>query len=496
MTAHSSPPSRSTMTAADYYRHPEVLARIREYCGAVDGHAFTCAYVTALNAGDPRTPWASAERCSPAELPRLMATGADIARSMWDTQSLIFFLELDYLDADHPAEPFVHAADAFFKLEPVYRATRQVLHTFGIEAIEMTTGRGYHFSGRIAWTHPVIAHLADLVPEVPSWHATLASRRPPGLTHTLDERQARASVGLGLLLEHAAHLIMRRAAPRTTIPVVFNGTEVGAGLAGRACVSIDFSHAGDPLDQRHMRVAFGTYQLHRLRSDLFGPAVAREVPVMAVVPRGHQSLYRLLTEGRRLDVAVRAAERAPAAVMPDVAQGIATLLVDYLPTTLAAFHRDYYATAPEAPAAWPDTYDRVEPTAFAPCVAAPLERPNDLLLQPARLQFLTRGLMAKGWHPRHIAGLVHSRYLRDCGWGTRWSHQDAKTRAEFDIRVFAGLIAAGLDRAIDFNCVSAQEKGLCTHDPNCHLDLRQERARLLERVEREHEKSEEREERV
>jgi hypothetical protein len=43
----------------------------------------------------------------------------------------------------------------------------------------------------------VIAHLADLVP---------------------DERQARASAGLGLLLEHAAHLIMRRAAPRTTCP--------------------------------------------------------------------------------------------------------------------------------------------------------------------------------------------------------------------------------------------------------------------------------------
>jgi hypothetical protein len=484
MTAHSASHSHSTMTAAEYYRYPDVRTRVREYCGAVDGHPFTCAYVTALGSGDPRTPWASAEWRPPEDLPRLMADGADVARSMWDTESLIFFLELDYLDADHPAEPFLHPADAFFKLEPAYRATRQVLHTFGIDAFEVATGRGYHFSGCIPWTHPVIAHLAELVPEVPSWHATLAARRPEWLTHTLDERQARASAGLGLLIEHAAHLIMRRAAPRITIPVVFTGTEVGAGLSGRTCVSIDFSHAGDPLDQRYMRVAFGTYQLHRLRSDVFGPAVARDVPVMAVVPRGHQSLYRLLTEGRQPEAAVRAAERGPA-VMPDVAQGIATVLVDYLPTTLAAFHRDYYATAPERPEAWPDTYDRLESTSFAPCVGAPLDRPNDLLLQPARLQFLTRGLMAKGWHPRHIAGLVHSRYLRDCGWGTRWAHQDAKNRAEFDIRVFAGLIAAGLDRGTDFNCVSAQEKGLCTHDPNCHLDLRLERVKLLERVERE-----------
>jgi hypothetical protein len=412
-----------------------------------------------------------------------MATGADIARSMWDTQSLIFFLELDYLDADHPGEPFVHPADAFFKLEPVYRATRHVLHTFGIDASEVTTGRGYHFSGRIPWTHPVIGHLADLVPEAPAWHATLESRRPAWLTLTLDERQARASAGLGLLIEYVAHLIMRRAAPHSTIPVVFNGTEVGAGVTGRACVSIDFSHAGDPLDQRHMRVAFGTYQLHRLRADLFGPAVAQGVPVMVVVPRGHQSLYRLLTEGRQPEAGARAAAEHAAAHMPDIAQAVAALLVDYLPTSLAAFHRDFYATAPEPPAAWPDTYDRLESLSLAPCVAAPLDRPNDLLLQPARLQFLTRGLMAKGWHPRHIAALVHSRYLRDCDWGTRWSHQDPKTRAEFDIRVFAGLIAVGLDQATDFNCVSAQEKGLCPHDPDCHLDLRLERARLLERVE-------------
>lgn len=482
MTPHSSSHTHSTMTAADYYRHPAVRARIREYCGAVGGHPPTCAYVTALSRGEPRTPWLSAERCPPEDLPQLMASGADIARSMWDTASLIFFLELDYLDADHPAEAFLHPADAFFKLEPVHRATRHVLHTFGIDALEMSTGRGYHFSGCIPWTHPVIAHLADLIPEAPSWHATLDARRPAWLAQTLDERQARASAGLGMLIEYAAHLIMRRAAPHSAIPVVFNGTEVGAGLHGRTCVSIDFSHAGDPLDRRHMRVAFGTYQLHRLRDDLFGPAVARAIPVMAVVPRGHQSLYRLLTEGRQPEIAARAAERTATALMPDVAQGIATLLVDYLPTTLAAFHKEFYATSPQPAATWPDTYDRLDSASLPPCVAAPLDRPNDLLLQPARLQFLTRGLLARGWHPRHIAGLVHSRYLRDCGWGTRWSHQDAKTRAEFDIRVFAGLIAAGLDEATDFNCVSAQEKGLCTSDLNCHLDLRLERAKLLERI--------------
>jgi hypothetical protein len=479
MTKSSPARGPVTMTATEYYRHPAVRTRIREYCGAVDGGPFTCAYVAALKPGDGPASWESADLRPPEDLPQLMESGADIARSMWDLDSLLFYLDLDYLNPDRPEEPFLYPADAFFKLEPVCKAAREILHSFGIDALEIVTGRGHHFSGRIAWTHPVIRHLAELSPDVPSWHATMNARRPAWLTHTLDERQARASFGLGLLVEHIAQIILKRAAPHASVPVVLNGTEVGAGLTGRACVSIDLSYAGDPLDTRQMRMAFGTYQLHRFRADIFGTAVAQHVPMMVSVPRAHQSLYDLLTDGRTPAAAVRAAERQTV-TMPDVGQGIATLLVDYLPSTLAAFHRDYFAVTPDPPAAWPETYDRFDSKSLAPCVTSPLDRPNDLLLQPARLQYLTRGLMAEGWHPRHIAGLVHSRYARDYGWGTRWTRQDARTRAEFDVRVFGGLIATGLDQAIDFNCVSAKEKHLCTHDPTCHRDLRLERVKLLE----------------
>jgi hypothetical protein len=55
---------------------------------------------------------------------------------------------------------------------------------------------------------------------------------------------------------------------------------------------------------------------------------------------------------------------------------------------------------------------------------------------------------------------------------------DAQTRAEFDVRVFAGMVATGLDEAIDFNCRSAQEKGLCP-GAVCTHDLRSDRDRLL-----------------
>lgn len=89
--------------------------------------------------------------------------------------------------------------------------------------------------------------------------------------------------------------------------------------------------------------------------------------------------------------------------------------------------------------------------------------------------------MAEGIPPRDIAAVVRSRYAADFGWAQRWSRLDAETRAEFDVRVFAGLIATGLDRAVDFNCRSAQEKGLCPN-AQCVRDLRVDRDRLLKAV--------------
>jgi hypothetical protein len=104
------------------------------------------------------------------------------------------------------------------------------------------------------------------------------------------------------------------------------------------------------------------------------------------------------------------------------------------------------------------------------CVRSPLIAPNDRLLQPAVIQHVTRVLMAEGLSPREIAALVQSRYTADFNWGRRWQLLEPQSRAEFDVRTFAGLVVTGLDQGVDFNCRSAQEKGLCPGHP-CLRDL-------------------------
>jgi hypothetical protein len=320
--------------------------------------------------------------------------------------------------------------------------------------------------------HPIIGRLGSLVPAVPSWYAGVEARRPAGVTARMDAAQARASAGQGLLLEYLAHEIREQAQPESRIPVMLNGTTVGRGVAGRECTSIDFSHAGDPLDVRHMRIAFSTYQGHRLRPDIFGWATSTEIPPMIALPRDDTSLLRMLARGRGLDAGLQAAAHPPGN-LPDIREGLSAVIDRYETSALAAFHRDFEAAclARERPGRALDL------AGLPACFVVPWLRPNDLLLKPTVLQHLVRGLMARGWDPVDIARLIQAHYEGDHGWGARWSRMDPRTRAEFDVRVFAGLALAGSDRLVDFNCVSAQEKDLCPRTP-CQHDLRRDRARL------------------
>ncbi|HYN06101.1 MAG TPA: hypothetical protein VES67_01805 [Vicinamibacterales bacterium] len=437
---------------ADYFGDANVRARIVEFCGAAGGRRPTAAYLAALGPTKPN-----------GEPP-------DLARSLWDLDHLLFFLQLDYVNADHPEEPFVHPADVLLKLEPAYRACRAVFDALDLEVLAITTARGYHFVGQVLLDAIVVEALASLAGETPAWHAGHLARRPRGVTATITARHARAAAGLGLLIEHAAHLILARSWT-SSIPFVLNGTRVGTGLAGRECVSIDFSHVGEPLDVVRLRTAFSPYRRHQYRPDLFGSKVAALPPLVAL-PRDQRPLVTLLTDGRGLGVG-REAARTARTVVPDVKAGILRLLGDYLRSPLAAFHRKFFDERRRLSEPVPDW----RAAGLAPCIAAPLERPHELLLKPEHVQHVVRGLLAKGWTAAQIAALVQQKFEEPPGWGDRWARSDTRTRADFDVRVFAGLLATGADELIDFNCVSAQEKDICPR-VGCPHDLRIERDRL------------------
>jgi hypothetical protein len=291
----------------------------------------------------------------------------------------------------------------------------------------------------------------------------------------MDERTARAFAGYGLVLEFLALEVFRRAAATSGIPVVLDSTVVGAGSNGRECVSIDLSHLAAPLDIRHVRVAFSAYQKHRFRPDIYGRSISEGIPACAAVIRNGSPLLSALAASRDLKAAARMAEQS-SAVPPDLSEGMSRLADRYQESSLRGFHDEFYSTPPDPARAGADSRE-LRREALPPCITASLDQPNDLLLRPEHMQHLTRYLLSLGWPPRRISGLIRGLYEEDHGWGNCWMRMSPEWRADVYVRGFAGMIAVGADQAIDFNCVSTREKGMCPG--GCSHNLADDRATLL-----------------
>jgi hypothetical protein len=294
---------------------------------------------------------------------------------------------------------------------------------------------------------------------------------------------ARAFAGLGLVMEFLAHRVKQIATPRTKIPVELTAVEVGPSEHGREMISIDISEYGDPLYSRMVRAPFSVYLKPWQQSWAIASDVLTNLQPVFVIPLEGIDWRQGISVMRDPHMTAELAMHSTSKI-PDGTSGTANLLRDYKKSKLAEFHAFFYSQEQHPAELWPETYDR-EPLEILPaCARIALEQPNDLLLRPALIRRLVRVMLALGWHPRHIAGLICSKYQRDFDW-IQFTDVDPATRADFYTRVFSGLFAAGPDDLVDFNCASAQEQGMCTL-ADCGFNLADFRKSALER--REHDK--------
>src|ERR1700758_5251131 len=95
--------TESSRSVREYYADPHVRRRIRQYCGDDGDGGLTCAFVSAMTGREPPpVVWDFARRFPVSELDELVDAGAAIARSTWDTASLLIHLDVDYLNVDFP----------------------------------------------------------------------------------------------------------------------------------------------------------------------------------------------------------------------------------------------------------------------------------------------------------------------------------------------------------------------------------------------------------
>jgi len=464
------------MTAQErinYYRNRNVRDRIEEFLGGDLTHLPTCHYIVA---GD--------ELAHRVDGPRPVSTlecsldqGLEIGRSLWDESSLVADFDIEYVNFDDPAKAFIEPERTFELLEPVANEIERTLSDCEIPALRLLSGRGHHFVWRIRRGSTAFSRLVQLGrgPEE-RW-------QPEEQTDLTEGPQVpgdlvRAFSGLGLLMEYLAHRIKQKAAPQSAIPVELTALEVGPSAGGREMISIDISEYGDPLSMRTMRAAFSVYLKPWQQRWFIDPQKLEELPTMFVVPLYGQSWREGLRVMRNPALATELAQKSSIKI-PDGTKSLRRLINDYETSKMGQFHRWFYSEEQYQPVQWEETYDRVSMDLLPACARMTLEQPNDLLLRPGHIRRLVRVMLALGWHPRHIAGLIHSKYARPFGW-TQFDGYHRGMRADFYTRIFAGAFVAGYDDLIDFNCVSAQEQRTCTFS-NCGFNLLDFRKSALER---------------
>lgn len=416
------------------------------------------------------------------EMDWFLERNMDIARSLADSASYLLHLDVEYVNFDSPAEAYIDPWRCFELQEPVVKVIESLLLEWGIRPLHVITGQGHHFVWRISRNSQIATELRALNP-APELEQRCMERLPPLLTGHIEENDQATFAAIALLMEYVAHRIKEIAVPLTALPVEITAVHVGAyRTKQREMISIDISEYGDPLHTRMTRMPFTNYRKPWASGMAKNLGLEGQIPTFRSIPL-HEMDFRQAIKVRQddddvLDLAHRACVRIPLQE-----PGTKRLLEQYLASRLRRFHQFYYSTQHDPPERWPETYDRTPLTALPHCARHLLEHPNDLLLKPAGMQMITRVMLAQGWHPRHIAGLIRSKFENTAyGWGVDWNDYDTATRADFYTRLFAGLHITGLDRLVDFNCTSTREKGFCSPPAVSSCELETSRQKLLAKL--------------
>jgi hypothetical protein len=230
---------------------------------------------------------------------------------------------------------------------------------------------------------------------------------------------------------------------------------------------------------RSTRVPYSRYLKMEQQKGVLGDEIIATLPPIFEIPLGEMNVADALRVMRDPEAVAELAERVPG-LISDCSAGMEQLISSYSASPLAKFHHDFYSAKPDPPDTWSRTYDRTDLRLLPLCARLILEHPNDLLLRPSGIRRVVMVFLALGWHPRHVGGLIQSKFEEDYSWGQAWEGYDPATRAELYTRVFAGLVAARYDDLVDFNCQSAREQGTC-HVADCQKNLIPFRQSLLDR---------------
>ncbi|MEA2081587.1 MAG: hypothetical protein U9O97_02470 [Elusimicrobiota bacterium] len=452
------------MDFVQYYKNPVIRERIGEYCGgdAADPDSFTSQYLVGYGLELLREKHIEFMSAPKKHFDYLLERSLDIYRSVWDVESTLGVLDIEYFNIDNPGKVYTDPEEIFTLMEPAYIKIREVFARFNIIPLTIMTGQGYHFSfkiSRFSAADKKLEKIGFVSDNLKKRYQTMKGRRK----RPVSIRHGKAFDGMGKALEYAVHMVIKELAEENfAIPCVITDVAVGKSSRGqREALSFDLSMYGDPIFMRDIRCPFSTHQKHKMQWYKVGKDIAENLAPRLAIPRNDTPLKKIIETRTSPKKTIEYAKTVSCKI-PDFSKELLNLLTSYEASKMGDIHRDFDGTRIHTEKEWPATYDALDPLSLPECTRLAVLLPNDNMLRPTNIQNLVRVLMFQGWHPKHIAGLITSKYARkQYNWTENWEKYDPASRANFYVRIFSDLLLTGLDGELDLNCVSAKEMGFC-----------------------------------
>jgi hypothetical protein len=317
----------------NYYAHPIVRARMAEFLREEPLSGDTTDVVMMI--GDVHYP--NVRKVS--GLPSCLKDDLEISRPLSGSQFLLVDLDIEYVNFDCAAEPYLHPERAFALQEVVTATIEDQLLSFGIAPLHLLSGRGHHFIWQVrrdSYSFDLLRTLGHPTPTVLSHYERMAPVGGAKIGLALGT----AYHGLGRVIEYLAAEIKRISAPPSKIPVELTALEVGPGVRGRDMISLDISQYGDPLDIRSVRVPYSRYLKIERQKDTLGEEMIDSLAPIFEIPLHKMSVTTALKVMRNPEAVIALAEQATSFI-PDCSIGMERLISAYVGSPLANFHHDF-----------------------------------------------------------------------------------------------------------------------------------------------------------
>ena len=271
------------------------------------------------------------------ELWTCLDQGLEVMRSLWDHGSLLFHLDVEYVNFDYPAEPYLDPERSLELQQAVIQGLQELLLAHGIAPLHLLSGRGHHLVWCVRQDSRAFRRLKELGIVVDTLEGIYRQPQLPrgeAVGHELGAGFAAA----GQTLEFLAHRLLAELRGKPSIPVQLTDVETAQGMRGREVICLDLSEYGDPLNTRVVRIPFSVYHKPCQYCAALGQHIVDDMPPLFLVPLFEMDRRQGLLAMRDPLIAAELA-RTASVTIPEQSEGTEGLVEAYAASPTAAFHQ-------------------------------------------------------------------------------------------------------------------------------------------------------------